>query len=97
MNAIAEAAGMPVIIGGRTALEISRAASRHLAAATPGAVGIKHEGPGPASQALSDDVVAKRTSREETARAGGFVAVEQGPGLGIEILEEKLGLYAVAG
>jgi len=96
MAAIAEAAGMAVIVGGRTALEISRAASRHLAAATPGAVGIKHEGPGPASQALSDDVVAKRTTREETCQAGGFVPVEQGPGLGIEIVWDKVERYAVA-
>jgi muconate cycloisomerase len=95
MAAIADAAGLPVIIGGRTALEISRAASRHLAACTCGARGRAHEGPGPASQGLSDDVVARRTTREETGQAGGYVQVEQGPGLGIEVLWDKVEHYAV--
>lgn len=97
MAAVADASGLPVICGGRTALEISRAASRHFAAATMGATGIAHEGPGPASQELSDDVVAKRTRRDETGAAGGFVKVESGPGLGIEINWEKVDKYAVSG
>jgi L-alanine-DL-glutamate epimerase-like enolase superfamily enzyme len=95
MAAIADAAGLPVVVGGRTALEISRAASRHFAASTCGAQGRKHEGPGPASQALSDDVVARRTTKEKTGKAGGFVEVEQGPGLGIEVFWDKVERYAV--
>ena len=93
--AIADAAGLPIICGGRTALEISRAASRHFAASAMGATGRAHEGPGPASQELRDDVVTKRTSRDETGAAGGFVQVEKGPGLGIEIAWDKVEKYAV--
>lgn len=95
MAAIADAAGLPIICGGRTALEISRAASRHFAASAMGATGRAHEGPGPASQELRDDVVTKRTSRDETGAAGGFVQVEKGPGLGIEIAWDKVEKYAV--
>jgi muconate cycloisomerase len=92
--AIGEAAGMGIVVGGRTSTEISRAASRHFAAATLGARGRKHEGPGPASQALSDDVVAQRTTRPETGRAGGYVEVEKGPGLGVEVLWDKVERYS---
>ncbi|HVU09900.1 MAG TPA: mandelate racemase/muconate lactonizing enzyme family protein [Phototrophicaceae bacterium] len=95
MAAIADAAGLPVICGGRTVLEISRAASRHFAASTPGTIGLKHEGPGPASQELSDDVTSKRTDRQATGRAGGFVTVEDEPGLGMDISWEKIEQYAV--
>jgi muconate cycloisomerase len=97
MAAIAAAAGLPVVVGGRTTLEISRAASRHFAASTPGAVGRKHEGPGPASQALADDVVARRTTRKTVAEHDGHVRVETGPGLGVEVLWEKVERYAVRG
>lgn len=95
MAAIADAAGLPIVVGGRTALEISRAASRHFAASTCGAKGRAHEGPGPASQALSDDVVARRTTREATGKAGGYVKVEREPGLGVEVLWDKVERYAV--
>ena len=93
--AIASAAGLPVVVGGRTALELSRCASRHFAASTCAARGRKHEGPGPASQALSDDVVAQRTTREMAGRAGGHVKVEKSPGLGIEVVWDKVQRYAV--
>ena len=95
MAAIADAADLAVVVGGRTAFEISRAASRHFAASTCGTRGRKHEGPGPASQALSDDVVTRRTTREETGKAGGHVRVERGPGLGIKVLWDKVRRYAV--
>jgi muconate cycloisomerase len=96
MAAIAAAAGMPVVVGGRTTLEVCRAASRHFAASTPVTAGLAHEGPGPASQALSDDVVRERTTWA-TVKAGGGrgVGVEQSPGLGVEILWEKVSRYAV--
>jgi muconate cycloisomerase len=95
MAAIAAAAGLPVVVGGRTSLELSRCASRHFAASTPGAVGRKHEGPGPASQALSDDVVSRRTTIDMAAQAKGHVHLEQKPGLGVDVVWEKVQQYAV--
>jgi L-Ala-D/L-Glu epimerase len=95
MAAIASAAGLPVVVGGRTALELSRCASRHFAASTPGAMGRKHEGPGPASQSLSDDVVAQRSTISMAAQAGGLVGVERSPGLGVEVVWDKVEQYAV--
>jgi L-alanine-DL-glutamate epimerase-like enolase superfamily enzyme len=95
MAAIAASAGLPIVVGGRTTLEISRAASRHFAAATPLAVGRKHEGPGPASQALAADVVVRRTTRAMAAAAGGHVRVEIAPGLGVEVLWDQVERYAV--
>ncbi|MBM3525268.1 MAG: hypothetical protein FJX57_20160, partial [Alphaproteobacteria bacterium] len=93
--AIAAAAGLPVVVGGRLTLEITRAASRHFAAVTAGAVGRAHEGPGPASQALSDDVARPRTTREIVAKHGGHVPVQAGPGLGIDVSWEKVEQYRV--
>jgi len=95
MAAIAAAAKLPVVVGGRTSLELSRCASRHFAASTPGTMGRKHEGPGPASQALSDDVVAQRTTRQMAAEGKGHVWVEQSPGLGVEVVWDKVMKYAV--
>jgi muconate cycloisomerase len=95
MAAIGESAGMGIVVGGRTSTEISRAASRHFAASTLGARGRKHEGPGPASQALSDDVVSWRTTKPATGKAGGYVEVEKGPGLGVQVLWNKVEHYSV--
>jgi muconate cycloisomerase len=95
MAAIASAAGLHVVVGGRTSLELLRCASRHFAASTPGTLGRKHEGPGPASQALSDDVVAERTTPQAAAQAGGHVRVERSPGLGVDVVWEKVERYAV--
>ena len=95
MAAIAEAARLPVVVGGKTTFEISRAASRHFAAATCATRGIAHEGPGPASQTLIDDVVTNRISRAGAGSAGGTVTVERGPGLGIDVLWSKVEQYAV--
>ncbi len=94
MAAIAAAAGLPVVVGGRTSLELSRCASRHFAASTPGAGGRKHEGPGPASQSLSDDVVSRRTTIDKAAQAKGHVSVETVPGLGVDVVWEKVERYA---
>ena len=91
MAAIASAAGLPVIVGGRTALQLSRYSSRHLAAATPGARGRKHEGPGPLSQTLTDDVVTRWT----TQRAG-YVEVEHLPGMGYDVDWKQVERYQVA-
>ena len=97
MAAIAAAAKLPVVVGGRTSLELLRCASRHFAASTPGTMGRKHEGPGPASQALSGDVVAQRTTKQMAAGEKGHVWVEQSPGLGVEVIWDKVMNYAVSG
>ncbi len=93
--AIAAAAGMPVVIGGRTTLEPSRAASRHFAASTPITTGRAHEGPGPASQGLSDDVVPDQTTRQTVRQHDGHVRVSQTPGLGVDVRWAKVTEYAV--
>jgi len=93
--AVAEAAGLPVVVGGRTTLELSRYASRHFAAATALTRGRAHEGPGPASQAVSDDVVVTRTSRAWVRRGNGHVPVETGPGLGADVSWDKVQHYAI--
>jgi muconate cycloisomerase len=94
--AIGAAAGLGIVVGGRTTLELSRYASRHFAASTAGAVGRAHEGPGPASQALSDDVVTHRTTRAIVKETGGYVRVDPGVGLGADVAWEKVRQYAVA-
>ena len=95
MAVIAKAAGMPVVVGGRTSLELSRCASRDFAASTPGTMGRKHECLGPASQDLSDDVVDQRTTRQMAAQANGHVNVECAPGLGLNVVWNKVKHYAV--
>lgn len=92
--AIAAAAEVPIVVGGRTTLEISRSASRHFAASTKASCGRAHEGPGPASQALRDDVTHRRTARHTLALNGG-VRVEQAPGLGIDVAWDKVQTYTV--
>ena len=94
--AIGAAAELPIVVGGRTTLELSRCASRHFAASTAGAVGRAHEGPGPASQALSDDVVTHRTTRTVVGERNGRVPTDDGVGLGATVVWEKVQRYAVA-
>jgi L-alanine-DL-glutamate epimerase-like enolase superfamily enzyme len=93
--AIAEGAGIPVVVGGRTTLELSRYASRHFAASTPATRGRAHEGPGPASQALADDIVAVRTTRDGLKAHNGCVPVETGPGLGADLLWDMVEAFAL--
>ncbi|TVR08245.1 MAG: hypothetical protein EA385_10570 [Salinarimonadaceae bacterium] len=88
--AVGEAAGMPIVVGGRTTLELSRHASRHFAASTPGTRGRAHEGPGPASQALSDDVVAVRSTLESVGAQGSTISVETAAGLGATVIWDKV-------
>ena len=92
---MAAAAGLPVLVGGRTTLELSRCASRHFAASTWEARGRAHEGPGPASQDLTDDVTAYRTTKSTVKQHMGNVPVERGPGLGLEIDQDKMSRYEV--
>lgn len=95
--AIGAAAGLPIVVGGRTTLEPARYASRHFAASTAGAVGRAHEGPGPASQALSDDVVAVRTTRSMVKENRGYVRIDQGAGLNADVIWTQVQRYAVDG
>jgi muconate cycloisomerase len=93
--AIGAATGLGIVVGGRTTLELSRYASRHFAASTPAAAGRAHEGPGPASQSLRDDVVSQRTTQAIVKDTGGYVRVDQGAGLGANVAWEKVQQYAV--
>jgi muconate cycloisomerase len=85
-TAVATAAGIAALVGGRPALGISTAAMLHLAAATPSLSGANpcayHE--------LRDDVLA-----EPLQIVGGMMGVPQGPGLGIEVERGKVEQYAV--
>jgi len=93
--AIAAAAGLPVIVGGRTTLDLSRYASRHFAASTWPTTNRKHEGPGPASQSLVDDVATQRTTRAWVTRDGGAIKMDRQPGFGAEVDWAKVERYAV--
>ena len=94
--AIGEAVGMPIVVGGRTTLELSRYASRHFAASTPATKGRAHEGPGPASQALADDITAVRSTYATIKRHASHIPVETGPGLGAEVLWDKVEQYRIS-
>jgi len=93
IEGIARSAGLPVVVGGRPMLEISRCASRHFAASTPMAVGRAHEGPGPASQALSDDVVSEKVTKKEIRKTEGFIKAPGNDGLGANVVWDKVKLY----
>jgi len=94
--AIAAAARFPVVVGGRPMLELSRCASRHFAASTSVAAGIAHEGPGPASQMLCDDVVQERSTLRSVKDGDGYIRVSNTPGLGREVIWDKVREYAVS-
>ncbi|MFQ5710666.1 MAG: mandelate racemase/muconate lactonizing enzyme family protein [Candidatus Geothermarchaeales archaeon] len=95
--AVAEAAGIPCLVGGMTTFEITRQASRHFAACTPQVQrGYASEGCGPASQALEDDIVKTPITYEDVSRMGGYVEVSHKPGLGAELDGEKIRKYVVS-
>jgi len=89
--AIAAEAGLPLVVGGGLSFGISRFASRHLAASATAAVGIRHEGPGPASQELADDI----TIPPPSPPVDGYVDVPNLPGLGFDVAEDRLARHAV--
>lgn len=95
MAAIADAAGLPVVVGGMTSFEIARSAGRHFAASLTISKSIKHEGPGPASQSLTDDVVLNPISRKDVGKANGFVSVPKSAGLGVDVSMDKISKYEV--
>lgn len=82
---IAEKAGLPLVIGGGLTFGISRFASQHIAAATIATEGRCHQGPGPASQALTGDITQPRLTPQDIASSRGFVIAPSATGLGFEI------------
>ena len=85
--AVAAAAGISALLGGRTVLGVGAAAMLHLAAATPALSGCNES----AYQQLRDDVLAEPLQIE-----GGMMTVPQGPGLGVEVDRAKIERYAAA-
>jgi L-alanine-DL-glutamate epimerase-like enolase superfamily enzyme len=85
--AIAAAAGVAALLGGRPALGIATAAMLHLAAATPSLRAANET----AYHQLQDDVLA-----EPLEIVGGMMSVPQSAGLGIEVDRAKVERYAVA-
>jgi L-alanine-DL-glutamate epimerase-like enolase superfamily enzyme len=95
--AIADASGIPCLVGGDTTYEITRQAGRHLATSTPAVQrGFGSEGCGPASQSKIDDVAKTVVTYQDVSRLGGYVVATPGPGLGIELDEEKIRKYSVS-
>jgi L-alanine-DL-glutamate epimerase-like enolase superfamily enzyme len=94
--ALAEAAGIPCIVGGANTYEVGRQACRHFAVSTAQAqMGMGSEGCAPASQSKVDDVTKRVITYEDVTRGNGFVGVSPGPGLGVELDEEKIQRYRV--
>jgi L-Ala-D/L-Glu epimerase len=94
---IAAAAGIPIIVGGNTTFEIGRQASRHFAVSTAQVdKDMGSEGCAPASQSKVDDITTRFLGYDDVTAGKGFVEVIPGPGLGIELDEEKVRRFAVA-
>jgi L-alanine-DL-glutamate epimerase-like enolase superfamily enzyme len=92
--AVAESAGIPCICGGRLALEIVRQASRHFVASTAQAcMGYAHEGPGPASQAVTATVTGRTLTYQDVQAGGGFLQPSERPGLGVDLDEGQVNRY----
>ncbi|MDG6933479.1 MAG: mandelate racemase/muconate lactonizing enzyme family protein [Nitrososphaerota archaeon] len=92
---VAESAGIPVIVGGMNHYEVGRQANRHFAITTPTAYsGYAHEGPGPASQSLTDNITKDVITYEDVKSDGGFVKPGDGYGLSFVLDESKVRQYA---
>ena len=95
--ALAEAAGIPCIVGGANTYEVGRQACRHFAVSTAQAqMGMGSEGCAPASQSKIDDVTRSILTYDDVTRGKGFVGVLPGPGLGVELDEEKIRKYGLS-
>jgi muconate cycloisomerase len=95
--ALAEAAGLPCIVGGANTYEVGRQACRHFAVSTAQAqMGMGSEGCAPASQSKVDDVTTQSLTYEDVTAGNGYVEVIPGPGLGVDLDEEKVRKYTVA-
>ena len=74
--ALAEAAGIPCIVGGANTYEVGRQACRHFAVSTAQAqMGMGSEGCAPASQSKMDDVTMNVMTYDDVTRGQGFVGV----------------------
>jgi muconate cycloisomerase len=94
--ALAEAAGIPCIVGGANTYEVGRQACRHFAVSTAQAqMGMGSEGCAPASQSKIDDVTTRVLTYEDVTRGNGCVEVLQGPGLGVELDDHRIRQYLV--
>lgn len=94
---LAEAKGIPCLVGGANTYEITRQASRHFGTATPQVQrGYGSEGCGPASQSKIDDVTKKVVTYDDVSRMKGYVVVLPGPGLGADLDDEKIRRYTVS-
>ena len=94
--ALAEAAGIPCIVGGANTYEVGRQASRHFAVSMSQAqMGMGSEGCAPASQSKIEDVTRTVMTYEDVTRGNGYVGVSPGPGLGVELDEERIRKYSV--
>lgn len=95
--AVAEAAGIPCIVGGANTYEIGRQACRHFAVSTGQAqMGMGSEGCAPASQSKIDDVTRRVITYEDVTAGQGYVQLLPGPGLGVELDEEKMRRFSLA-
>jgi len=95
--ALAEAAGIPIIVGGANTYEIGRQACRHFAVSTAQAqIELGSEGCAPASQSKIDDVTKKVVTYEDVSKMKGYVVVSSGAGLGFEIDENKINKYKIS-
>lgn len=94
--ALTEAAGIPCIVGGVPTYEVGRQGCRHFAVSTAQAqMGMGSEGCSPASQSKIDDVTKSIITYEDVTKGKGYVGVLPGPGLGVELDEEKVRKYSV--
>ena len=95
--ALAEAAGIPCIVGGANTYEVGRQACRHFAVSTAQAqMGMGSEGCAPASQSKVDDVTQRILTYGDVTKGNGFVEALPGSGLGAELDAEKVRKYTVA-
>lgn len=90
---IAQAAGVPIIVGGMNHFEIGRQANRHFAISSPMTSKYAHEGPGPASQSLTDNITTAPLEYEDVKNWDGFIRLGKEPGLGCMIDQQKLNRY----
>jgi L-alanine-DL-glutamate epimerase-like enolase superfamily enzyme len=92
---VAESAGIPVIVGGMNHFEVGRQANRHFAVSVRIAhSGYAHEGPGPASQSLTDNITKKVITYDDVKSQGGYVLPGDEYGLSVELDKEKVRLYS---
>ena len=82
--ATAETLGLASLIGTTQELSIGTSAQAHLAASVPN---LEYPGDAAGAQLYLDDVVVDRVQYEN-----GYLVVPKGPGLGMELSEEKLSL-----